>query len=343
MDSSLPLQSWDFANANGMTMKVTNLGGKVMALRVPDKNGNLIDVVLGYDSIAPYINGNPYFGALIGRYGNRIANGKFMLGTNEFTLAQNNGQNALHGGPMGFHNVAWEGEPFQNDGNDALQLTYASADGEEGYPGELRVKVVYTLTQANEVVIDYEATTSQPTVVNLTHHSFFNLEGEGAGDILSHALEIFAPHFTPVAEGLIPTGELKPVTNTPFDFTAPHTIGERIDASEAQLFFGKGYDHNFVLTKPQPYALTLAARVHAPLSGIVMEVLTTEPGLQFYSGNFLDGSDKGKDGKRYGYRSAFCLEAQHFPDSPNQPHFPSTQLNPGQVYRQKTIYKFSTK
>jgi aldose 1-epimerase len=335
------LQSWDFANDRGMSMRVTNFGGRVVNLVVPDKNGNPVDVVLGYDSLRSYLSDNSYLGALIGRYGNRIAKGKFTLEGKAYTLAQNNGENSLHGGPLGFHNVLWSGEPFQNEnGEDALQLEYTSPTGEEGFPGTLRVKVIYTLTDNNEWIIDYEATTDTTTVVNLTQHAYFNLAG--SGDILNHQLEIFADRYTPVDAGLIPTGELAAVASTAFDFTTPHAIGERINNSEDQLKVGKGYDHNFVLNKPKPDTLTLAARVTESSTGIVMEVLTTEPGIQFYSGNFMDGTMKGK-GKTYAFRNGFCLETQHFPDSPNQTAFPSTVLKPGQVYKTRTVYKFGAK
>lgn len=324
-------------NANGLKATITPYGGKVISLWIPDRNGNLGDIVLGYDSASQYPAGNPYFGALIGRYGNRIGKGKFPIEGTMYQLATNNGANALHGGPGGFHTVMWrvvEAKP------NSIELAYTSADGEEGYPGTLQAKVIYTLTDANELTIDYEATTDKPTVVNLTHHSFFNLGGEGVGDILNHKLQIVADKITPVDEGLIPTGEFKSVIGTPFDFNKPTTIGARIDAEDTQLKYGKGYDHNWVLNR-EGEGLSLAAVVTEPVTGRVMEVWTTEPGLQFYSGNFLDGSDVGKGGKRYPFRSAFCLEAQHFPDSPNKSQFPSTLLMPGDRYEQKTMYKFS--
>jgi aldose 1-epimerase len=329
-------------NSNGLKISVTNLGGKITSLWVPDKDGVSANVVLGYDSVAKYIAGNPYFGAMIGRYGNRIARGKFSLEGKEYQLAANNGANALHGGPKGFHNVYWQLKPFKNNGQDAIEMKYKSADGEEGYPGTLDVKVTYTLTDKNELVIEYEATTDKPTIVNLTHHSFFNLAGEGNGDILGHELTINADRYTPVDAGLIPTGEMRPVKGTPFDFLAPHKIGERINQADEQLKLGKGYDHNWILNKKEG-EFSLAATVKEPTSGRVMEVWTTEPGLQFYSGNFLDGKDIGPGGKPYPFRSGFCLEAQHYPDSPNRPEFPSTVLKPAEVYRQKTVYKFLTK
>ncbi|HRE66176.1 MAG TPA: aldose epimerase family protein [Cyclobacteriaceae bacterium] len=336
---SLNEQTVTLNNTNGLKATITPYGGKVISLWVPDRNGKLSDIVLGYDSATQYPTGNPYFGALIGRYGNRIGKGQFSIEGTAYQLATNNGTNALHGGPGGFHNVMWN---VVDSTPNSITLTYSSVDGEEGYPGTLQVKVTYTLTDANELTIDYEATTDKTTVVNLTHHSFFNLNGEGVGDILNHELQIVADAFTPVDEGLIPTGELKPVAGTPFDFNKPTTIGARINAEDIQLKFGKGYDHNWVL-KREGDGLSLAAVVNEPTSGRVMEVWTTEPGLQFYSGNFLDGSDAGKDGKKYQFRTAFCLEAQHFPDSPNKPHFPTTLVKPGSVYKQQTVYKFLVK
>jgi aldose 1-epimerase len=327
-------------NKHGVVAIITPFGGKLISLWVPDRNGKLADVVLGYDSAEQYVQGNPYFGAMIGRYGNRIAKGKFILDGKTFQLATNNGANALHGGPRGFHNVLWQKDT--TDINSAsMILTYVSNDGEEGYPGTLNVRVTYTLTDDNELMIDYEATTDATTIVNLTHHSFFNLAGAGNGDILNHELMINADRFTPVDSGLIPTGELRVVNGTPFDFTNPTKIGARINDLDEQLKNGKGYDHNWVLIK-SGYELALAATVKEPISGRIMEVWTTEPGLQFYSGNFLDGTDIGKGGKKYKFRTALCLEAQHFPDSPNQPNFPSTILKPGEVYSQKTIYKFKS-
>lgn len=334
-------EQYTLSNAKGLKMTVTNFGCRIVSLWVPDKNGKSADIVLGYDSLTQYLNGNPYFGSTIGRFGNRIAKGKFRIGDHEFQLATNNGANALHGGPRGFHNQYWKAEPFKNKGADAVAFRYKSVDGEEGYPGNLDVKLTYTLNDQNELVIDYEATCDQPTIVNLTHHSYFNLAGAGAGDILNHRLVINADAFTPVDSTLIPTGQLKPVKGTPFDFTGAHAIGERIGGSDEQLKFGKGYDHNWVLNK-KPDVLALAATVTEPVSGRVMEVWTTEPGLQFYSGNFLNGTDIGKGGVAYGHRSALCLEAQHFPDSPNHPGFPNTVLKPGDTYRQTTIYKFTT-
>jgi aldose 1-epimerase len=334
--TTLQTQTDTLINSKGLTAIITPFGGKLMTLKVPDRNGDLGDVVLGYDLADEYIKGNPYFGALIGRYGNRIAKGKFSIDGKEYQLATNNGANALHGGPVGFHNLLWQ---KKSTSSNQMVLTYLSKDGEEGYPGNLNAQVTYTLTDDNELVIDYEAVTDAPTIVNLTHHSFFNLAGEGNGDILNHVITIHAATFTPVDSGLIPTGELKPVKGTPFDFTKPTPIGQHINETDEQLKNGKGYDHNWVLTK-KANELSLAATVSESTSGRIMEVWTTEPGLQFYSGNFLDGTNIGKGGKKYEYRTGFCLEAQHFPDSPNHPDFPSTVLRPGEAYTQKTIYKF---
>ncbi len=336
---SLNEQTITLTNTNGLKATITPYGGKVISLYVPDKEGNLADVVLGYDSASQYPSGNPYFGALIGRYSNRIGKGQFTMDGTTYQLETNNGANALHGGPGGFHNVVWDVVEIKPN---SIALAYTSADGEEGYPGTLQAKVIYTLTDDNELSIEYEATTDQPTIVNLTHHSFFNLVGEGVGDILNHELQIIADTFTPVDEGLIPTGELKPVAGTAFDFNKPTAIGARINQQDVQLKYGKGYDHNWVL-KREGTGLSLAAVVTEPTTGRVMEVWTTEPGLQFYSGNFLNGTEGGKAGKQYQFRTGFCLEAQHFPDSPNKPEFPSTVLRPGQTYNQKTVYRFSAK
>ncbi len=334
------LNVYTLANKNGVKMTVTNFGCKIISLWVPDRNGTLGDVVLGYDSAQQYVAGNPSFGAIIGRYGNRIGKAKFVLDGKEYLLSANNHGNSLHGGPNGFHNAYWQTEQNPATPN-RLEFRYLSKDGEEGYPGNLNAKIVYTLTDDNELVIDYLATTDKTTVINLTHHSYFNLAGPANGDILNHSMMIDADRFTVVDEGLIPTGELRKVEGTPFDFRKPHRIGERIDAHDQQIEFGKGYDHNWVLNKKDK-SLTLAAKVTEPTTGRVMEVLTTEPGVQFYTGNFLNGNDRGKGGKAYDFRTGFCLEAQHFPDSPNRPDFPSVILKPGEKYEQKTVYRFST-
>jgi aldose 1-epimerase len=326
-------------NASGLEAAITNYGGIVVSLRVPDRQGRVEDVVLGYDSLGGYIGQKAYFGAIIGRYGNRIANGRFSLGGKTYTLARNNGPNHLHGGVHGFHEALWTAAEASTPHGPGVELTYESADGEEGYPGKLKARVTYVLTDQGDLRIDYEATTDKETVVNLTNHSYFNLAGEG--DILGHELFIDADRFTPVDATLIPTGELRPVQGTPFDFRKPTAIGARIDAADEQIGHGKGYDHNFVLNGTMG-SLRLAARVREPRSGRVMEVLTTEPGIQFYSGNFLDGSIVGKGGKAYPRRAAFCLETQHYPDSPNKPQFPSVALKPGERYQTTTIYRFTT-
>lgn len=332
---------FSLTNAHGMEAQITTYGGIVTALRVPDASGKLTDVVLGYPGIEGYLDNNPYFGCLVGRFGNRIAKGKFTLDGKDYELAVNNGPNHLHGGVKGFNKVIWKATPVRRDDAIGLKLTYVSPDREEGYPGELTTTVHYWLTNANELEIVYEAETTRATPVNLTHHGYFNLDGQGEGDILDHLMMINAARYTPVDDTLIPTGELAPVAGTPLDFTQPVPIGERINAEHEQLKRGSGYDHNYVLNS-QDGSLALAARVVAPESGRVMEVYTTEPGVQFYSGNFLDGTITGKQGKVYQKRFGFCLETQHYPDSPNQPDFPSCILKPGEKYYQKTVYRFTT-
>lgn len=325
-------------NSNGVKVQITNYGGKIVSIIVPDSQGNMRDVVLGYDSIDEYVNGNPSFGATIGRYANRIAKGKFSINGQEYTLATNNGLNHLHGGIKGFRYKVWD----VVDKNDKLlRIKYLSKDMEEGYPGNLEIFVTFTLLDTDSLQIVYEAKTDKPTVVNLTNHSFFNLTGEGIGNILGHYLLINADSFTPVDETLIPTGEIRSLNDSPFDFRELTRIGDRINHDDRQLKFGNGYDHNYVLKKDGIGRLTFAARLIDPKSGRTMEVYTTEPGLQFYSGNFLDGKDIGKDGKVYGFRTALCLETQHYPDSPNHLNFPTTLLNPGQTFQSTTIYKFS--
>lgn len=332
------LQTVELQNEAGMKAVLTNYGAKVLSLYVPDREGLLGDVVTGYDSLSDYIKGEKYFGAIVGRFANRISEGRFTLDGKTYQLPVNNGKNHLHGGDTGFHSQVWTIQKV-----DASSVTFrlVSPDGENGYPGNVALKVKYSLTPDNALRIDYKATTDQVTVVNFTHHSFFNLRDGGRTPITEHILTINASRFTPVDEGLIPTGELRAVAGTPFDFTTPHTVGERINLSDKQLIPGRGYDHNFVLDRPERDSLWLAATVFEPETGRLMEVLTTEPGLQFYSGNFFDGTTVGKGKTAYQFRSAFCLEAQHFPDSPNQPGFPSTVLNPGETYRQTTAYRFS--
>lgn len=339
-----PIDLYILTNKKGMEAAITNYGGALVSLKVPDHNGKAGDVVLGYDNLAGYENDKAFFGATIGRYGNRIAHGKFKLAGQEYTLAKNDGENHLHGGTKGFNKRVWTARDASGAVGQALELTYLSKDGEEGYPGNLSVKVVYTLpANSNELRIAYSATTDKETVVNLTNHSYFNLAGQGDGDILQHELTLRARRFTPVDQTLIPTGELRPVQGTPFDFTKPTAIGTRINQDDQQLKFGRGYDHNWVLDGPRTSTPRLAARAYDPQSGRLLEVLTTEPGIQFYSGNFLDGTIKGKEGKVYKHRYGFCLETQHFPDSPNHANFPSTVVKPGQHYATTTIYRFSTR
>ena len=326
-------------NANGIEARIIDYGGIVLSLRTPDRNGVLADVVLGYDDLASYVKSSPYFGALVGRYANRIAKGKFTLDGKEYSLAVNNGPNALHGGIKGFDKVMWKAESRRDSTGVGVELLYTAADGEEGFPGALSVRVIYTLTADNQLSIDYLATTDKPTPVNLTQHSYFNLAGDGAGDVLGHRISINADAFTPVDSVLIPTGELRPVAGTVFDFRTRTTIGARIADADEQLARGRGYDHNFVLTR-RGDGLTRAAHVVEPNSGRTLLVETTEPGIQFYTGNFLDGSNIGKGGHVYRQRNAFCLETQHFPDSPNQPAFPTTILRPGKEYRSRTVYTF---
>jgi aldose 1-epimerase len=329
---------YTLTNKSGMEAAITNYGGIVVSLKVPDRKGQLGDVVLGFDTADGYLGEHPYFGSIVGRYGNRIGNAKFSLNGTEYKLAANNNGHHLHGGVEGFNRKLWKATPGTG-AEPSLALTYLSKDMEEGYPGNLSVTVTYTLTDRNELRIDYLATTDKDTVINLTNHSYFNLAG--GGDILSHEMQILADRFTPVDAGLIPLGELRKVEGTPFDFRSPHTIGERISAADEQLKLGKGYDHNFVLNSGGGSLATIA-KVNERTTGRVMEVLTTEPGVQFYTGNFLDGSVKGKGGKPYLLRNGFCLETQHFPDSPNKPEFPSVVLKPGAKYESTTVYRFST-
>lgn len=336
------VEIYTLSNGKGAEAKIITYGGTVVSLTMPDRKGVYGDVVLGYDSIADYEKHTAFYGALIGRYGNRIAKARFSLGGKEHMLVANNGANSLHGGPMGFHRVVWTARPSSDKSAASLELSYRSRDGEEGFPGNLDVKVLYSLTDKNELKIVYSATTDKETVVNLTHHSYFNLAGAGNPSILDHELTLNADRFTPTDAGSIPTGELAPVKGTPFDFTKSIKIGQRIEQTNEQLKFGRGYDHNWVLNK-KGKELSLGATLYEPSSGRVMEVLTTEPGMQFYSGNFMDGAIKGKSGQNYPFRSGLCLEAQHFPDSPNQSKFPSTTLKPGQKYSQTTIYKFTAR
>ena len=337
---NVPVELYTLTNSHGMEARIMTYGGTILSLKVPDRQGNLGDVVLGYESLDGYLKNSPYFGAIVGRYGNRIGNGQFTLDGKQYTLPKNDGGNTLHGGTRGFDKVVWTAKEVKGKDGSGLALSYTSKDGDQGFPGNLSVTVVYTITENNELKIDYLATTDKTTVINLTHHSYFNLAGQGT--ILKHELIINAGKFTPVDAGLIPTGELRAVTGTPMDFKRSTEIGSRIDQTYDQLTLGKGYDHNWVLDS-RGGKLALAARVYEPSSGRAMEVYTTEPGLQFYSGNFLDGSITGKAGQIYQRRSGFCLETQHFPDSPNKATFPSTVLKPRQQYKSTTVYRFSSR
>ena len=334
-----PVDLYILTNKNGMEAAITNYGGTVVSLKVADRNGKFEDVVLGYDNLDGYATGKAYIGATVGRYANRIAHATFTLDGVTYTLAKNDGDNHLHGG---FNQRVWTAKDVSSSAEQALELTYLSKDGEEGFPGTLPVKVVYTLTDQNELKIDYSTTTDKDTVLNLTNHAYFNLAGQGNGDILQQQIMIRADRFTPIDAVSIPTGELRSVKGTAFDFASSTAIGARIDQDDQQLKLGRGYDHNWVLNNATPGSLFLAAQAYDPHSGRVLEVLTTEPGIQLYTGNFLDGIH-GKDGKVYNRRYAFCLETQHFPDSPNHPNFPSTELKPGQHFQSTTVYKFSTK
>lgn len=333
---------YTLTNAKGATATISNYGGTVTSLTMPDRNGVYGDIVLGYNSLAKYVKDSPYFGCLVGRYGNRIAKGKFSLDGQNYQLATNNIGNALHGGLKGFDKVVWDATPKVTAQGPSIMLTYTSKDGEEGYPGTLKVTATYTLTNKNELKLVYRATTDKDTVVNLTHHSYFNLAGQGNGTILDHVLTLNSSRYTPVDKTLIPTGKVASVKGTPLDFRKPTVIGARINENNEQLKFGGGYDHNWVADKLLPGSLTVVAKVEDPKSGRVMEVLSTEPAVQFYSGNFLDGTLKGKGGKVYVHRGGFCLEPQHYPDSPNHANFPSTELKPGQTYKNIIVYRFST-
>jgi aldose 1-epimerase len=334
-----PIDLYTLRTVNGATAKITNYGAILTELHVPDAHGKLGDVVLGFDTLQGYLDGHPYFGSNPGRVANRVAQGKFALDGKAYTLATNNGPNTLHGGLKGFDKVVWKAGPAAADGP-SLNLTYRSPDGEEGFPGNLTVSITYTLTGTNALRVSYGAWTDKATPVNIAHHSYFNLAGPAAGDVLGHEVTIFADKYTPVDATLIPTGKIESVKGTPLDFTTPHTIGERIGALKGDP---GGYDHNYVLRSGGAKEPVLAARVYEPKSGRVLEVSTTEPGLQFYTGNFLDGKLKGKGGVTYKKHAGFCLEAQHFPDSVNRPEFPTTILRPGETYNQTTVYHFLTK
>jgi aldose 1-epimerase len=335
-----PVRLFTLKNSKGMEARIMNYGGIVVSLTVPDRQGKLGDVVLGCETLADYLQGHPHFGALIGRYGNRIGKGKFTLDGVEYSLAINNGPNSLHGGLKGFDTFVWAAKPLETTEGPALELKYTSRDGEEGFPGNLSVTAVYTVTEDNALKIEFTATTDKKTLCNLTHHSYFNLAGKG--DVLGHVVRINADTFTPVDDGLIPTGELRPVNGTPLDFRKPVAIGKRIDSDYDQIKLGAGYDHNWVLNHPAG-TLGWAATAEEPVTGRTMEVWTTEPGMQFYTGNFLDGKLRGKGGWMYQRREAFCFEPQHFPDSPNKPQFPTTELKPGETYRNTIVYKFGVR
>jgi aldose 1-epimerase len=331
---------YTLTSEGGIAMKVTNFGARIVALCVPDKDGNLVDVVLGYNALQDYETyGEKFYGAAIGRYGNRIALGKFSIDSVEYQLPQNDGMNHLHGGPAGYFDMVWDATQVSPS---KIEFKYLSPDGEQGYPGNLSITMAYELKADRSVEITYSATTDKKTILNLTNHSYFNLSGEGAETINDHLMQINADFYTPVDSTLIPTGELAQVAGTPMDFNTPTAIGDRAGEAFQQLVYGGGYDHNWVV-RNNGEALATAATVYSPVTGIQLDVITSEPGIQFYAGNFMDGKDLGKSGKPYGYRAAFCLETQHFPDSPNKPEFPSTILEPGQTYSHTCIYKFSVK
>lgn len=330
---------YTLTNKEGNILKLTDFGARITWIEVPDKAGKKDNVTFGFDTFDGMIKGDPYFGAIVGRYANRVAKGKFTLDGTEYTLALNNVPNSLHGGPGGWHSVVWNSEIVENAEFPSVKFTYKSPDMEEGYPGNMDVEVIYTWNDNNEIIMEYNCTTDKKTVLNITNHAYFNLHGAGNGDILDHQVTINASKFTPVDSTLIPTGELRPVEGTPFDFTTAHTVGERIIQPYDQLTLGKGYDHNYVLNNIND----VAATVYDPTTGRVLEVITDQPGVQFYSGNFLDGTLIGHGGKPYKFRSGLCLETQHYPDSPNQASFPTTVLNPGETFKSKTIYRFSVK
>jgi len=326
-------------NKSGNVIRLTNYGAKITWIEVPDKNGKKANVTFGYDTFDAMINGDMSFGSIVGRYANRIANWKFTLDGVEYILPVNNGPNTLHGGPAGWHSVVWKDEILKDAGSPAVKFTYESPDMEEGFPGKVNVSVIYTWTDKNEIVMDYSCITDKKTVINVTNHAYFNLHGAGNGDILDHELLIKASAFTPVDSVMIPTGEIRPVTGTPFDFNSPHKIGERIGDNYEQLVLGRGYDHNYVLDNKDEVDVTVSEDV----SGRVLEVITDQPGMQLYTGNFLDGSNIGHGGKVLNFRSGLCLESGHYPDSPNHPEFPTTVLNPGETFKSTTIYRFSLK
>jgi aldose 1-epimerase len=337
------VRAFALENPDGSTVRIMELGATILELQVPDSNGKLEDVVLGFDNLEPYLDVGPYFGAVVGRYGNRIAKGRFSIDGETYQLVTNDGENSLHGGAVGFDKRLWTGEPVTTAEGQGVRFSLTSADGDQGYPGELLATVTYTWTENHRLIVDYEATTDAPTVVNLTQHSYFNLDGHDSGSILEHTLELNADAYTPVDDTLIPTGEIRDVSGTPFDFRDPKKIGRDIDIGEDQLRIAGGYDHNFVLRSGfEPGQLQRVATLTSDSSGRQLLVYTDQPGVQFYSGNFLDGTLQGKAQANYGHRSGLCLETQHFPDSPNQPSFPTTRLDPGETYRTRTVFEFST-
>ena len=334
------VELYTFGNGRGVTVRVMTYGAIIQSLETPDRQGHPADIVLGFDSLAGYLAGSPYFGAVVGRYANRIARGRFTLDGKTYQLATNNGPNSLHGGVKGFDKVLWTAASFQRDSAVGVALRYESPDGEEGFPGHVAARVTYTLTAASELIVEYEASTDKATPINLSQHSYWNLHGDGRGDILDHLLTLDASGFTPVDSTLIPTGAIDSVAGTPFDFRTATAIGARIDAANEQLRFGRGYDHNWVLDRHGHAGAVHAARLADPVSGRVLDISTTEPGIQFYSGNFLDGTITGKSGRVYQRRGGLCLETQHFPDSPNHANFPSAILRPGARYQSKTVFTF---
>ena len=326
-------------NSSGNVIRLTNFGAKLIWIEVPDKNGVKDNIAFGYDTFEETLNGDMSFGSVVGQYANRIANGKFKIDGVEYTTPLNNGPNTLHGGPLGWHSVVWDAEILKTGNNPGVKFSYLCADMEQGFPGNVKIEVVYTWTTNNEIVMDYKWETDKKTIVNVTNHAYFNLHGAGNGDILDHVLTLKASAFTPVYSVMIPTGEIRPVAGTPFDFSSPHTIGERIEDDYDQLHLGIGYDHNFVLDNRDEVDVIL----YEPVSGRMLEVITDQPGMQLYTGNFLDGKQKGHGGKAFNFRSGLCLESGHFPDSPNKPDFPSTVAEPGVIYKSTTIYRLSIK
>lgn len=341
MPDGTVVDAYAIRNRRGTSMVAITYGGIITTLRTADRSGQMADIVLGFSDLAGYLNDPPYFGAIVGRYANRIAKGRFTLDGHTYQVPTNNGENTLHGGTRGFDKVVWKATSFENDTSAGVILTYVSPDGDMGYPGRVEVRVTYTLTDSDELAVDYSATTSKATPINLSQHTYFNLAGDGKRDILAHVLQLNASRYTPIDSALIPTGELAPVAGTPFDFRTPTPIGARIGLTNEQLRFGRGYDHNFVLDRNSAAGPRHAARVTEPTTGRTLDIYTDQPGLQFYSGNFLDGSIRGKGGV-YAYRFGFCLETQHFPDSPNKPGFPSTILRPGERFRSRTVFRFGT-